>query len=537
MRFANPWEVLGLPPTGEAREIRRAYARLLKSIDVEDEPERFATLREAFERALALAEAGVIVQPSEEVEESTAADDRWTTSDQSDVPETQPEGSVSRSETLEPDSAQHAEITEINRHAEALERLLTPHYNEWTNASQDEAEAMLAHWAAIAADPRLEDLGFYAQAENWIAEMVARACPFSDPLAPLVAERFGWFAGADLLGQSPAVRFILDRCATLAFLQDIAQKSHPLHRAWRELTKPATEKSRRGWGTSRRRVAELLTVIRRDHPAVERYLDSWRVGLWENPQPKIGLSGVGIGLFLAFQLLRFLLLYPNEAPHHSAPVIAETVVEQTADRLTQPEPDIDRVVKILSRNYVTAARTKNENPALFADLSEQWEKTKSQGGNIWDLQTSVDKMVIGRFGRVYDKAPYEQIRALRQVELDEALFYRDISPQLCNAFFAGEKTNFRALPIALEDRRRDAVYDILLHTGGDRQGYVRTGSFMVPASVMREAADRASLSDGDFRAAMQYKGTAVQGCEARIAFSRTVLNLPAKQGLKLLRSM
>ncbi|MDR3351854.1 MAG: hypothetical protein LBO00_02325 [Zoogloeaceae bacterium] len=49
-----PWGVLGIAPTADARAIRRAYARLLKTRQHEEDPDFFNRLREAYETALTL---------------------------------------------------------------------------------------------------------------------------------------------------------------------------------------------------------------------------------------------------------------------------------------------------------------------------------------------------------------------------------------------------------------------------------------------------------------------------------------------------
>jgi len=51
----GPWRLLGLAPTEDIREVRRAYAARLKAIDVDRDPQAFIALREAFEHAQHLA--------------------------------------------------------------------------------------------------------------------------------------------------------------------------------------------------------------------------------------------------------------------------------------------------------------------------------------------------------------------------------------------------------------------------------------------------------------------------------------------------
>ena len=51
----SPWDLLGITPTADTRDIKRAYARLLKQTRPDDDPEGFQRLRAALEAALAQA--------------------------------------------------------------------------------------------------------------------------------------------------------------------------------------------------------------------------------------------------------------------------------------------------------------------------------------------------------------------------------------------------------------------------------------------------------------------------------------------------
>ncbi len=52
----TPWQTLGIEPTQDLREIKKAYARLLKVTRPEDDPQGFQRLRDAFEEAQYLAQ-------------------------------------------------------------------------------------------------------------------------------------------------------------------------------------------------------------------------------------------------------------------------------------------------------------------------------------------------------------------------------------------------------------------------------------------------------------------------------------------------
>ncbi|AJQ92679.1 SEL1-like repeat protein [Gynuella sunshinyii] len=79
----NCWQILGIDPTDNKRDIKRAYSRLLKDNHPEDKPEAFQQLRDAYDQALAMAEFVV-----DEVEDEDAPNPDDT--DQTAQPMAQP---------------------------------------------------------------------------------------------------------------------------------------------------------------------------------------------------------------------------------------------------------------------------------------------------------------------------------------------------------------------------------------------------------------------------------------------------------------
>lgn len=80
----SPWQVLGIEPGADARTIKRAYARLLKEVRPDVDPERFQWVRWAYEQALA--RNGADAAPSVPAAEPDVRDER----DDGDVVEAPP---------------------------------------------------------------------------------------------------------------------------------------------------------------------------------------------------------------------------------------------------------------------------------------------------------------------------------------------------------------------------------------------------------------------------------------------------------------
>jgi hypothetical protein len=82
------WDVLGIAATGDEREIKRAYARLLKANRPDDDPDAFQALRDSYEFALQLAarlrDATVAAAPP--VTQPSVTQEAAQTGEQADAP-------------------------------------------------------------------------------------------------------------------------------------------------------------------------------------------------------------------------------------------------------------------------------------------------------------------------------------------------------------------------------------------------------------------------------------------------------------------
>ncbi|MES2441809.1 MAG: hypothetical protein V4574_03195 [Pseudomonadota bacterium] len=247
------WATLGIDPTGDQRAIRSAYSARLKEIDPEVDPQAFIDLREAFEAA----RAGAAWHGEAEAEHS---DGDWT-------PE--PASSWTR-----------AEPGDADRHAQALVALL--HAQGKTAFGLDAAQEAqaLAHWRAIAADPRMQDIGHFADVEQWASHLIADA-PRSAILVIPATEFFGWTRSAGTIAQTAAVAEVSRRYQAQQFILAAQHPGHSHYPALAELTTRAYP------GSSRGRVPPLtvhllLAIVRDAWPEIEARFDSARVALWKH---------------------------------------------------------------------------------------------------------------------------------------------------------------------------------------------------------------------------------------------------------------
>lgn len=629
MSYRSPaWDTLGIEPTEDRRAIRVAYARRLKEIDVDADPQAFIALREAFEDAQQEAEHAEMMRqwaedaevdgaPEEDESETvdpddiatelayqkqalpyralppapdrlTAPDDpRWIEAapasdpmpeparatsevDRWEAPEvlTEPEPAAEpaapppddRWELREPEPGPEppeplprhnpwaqAPAVDVDAHVQALLRLL---HELQTGEGEPPGEwraQMLEHWRVIAGDPRLQEIGHFADAESWWSDVIARTIPWSDPLVRPAVELFGWLEQADHVTQLPAAAHVVRRLHSLEFYHAVQQRKHPLNAAWRELVKPAQEGSWRGWVNSVR-VRELLATVREHYPDLESCFDWYRVGIWEGRVTSpgggyswSGKSGGGGGfpawawivlVILAIRLLGS--LGGMDKPSTALPPIA--VEASQFGELNDLPRDLGAVLVLIGGSNLDWSKVQQSNPKLAMMLQSNWMIARENKERRFAFAMRMRKLLLERYNAALLHADHPAVSEYRRILLEEAKHLKQRSNADCDKFFRGELASPPDLPDAVRDRERALIARVLL-ASSDPVPVKRNGKFSIPTSVGEKAAHRAGMTEEQFYAALNNRGTATNRCAGRIALIETALELPPSQGLPLLREM
>lgn len=424
-----------------------------------------------------------------------------------------------------------ASAEDADRHARALAELLYAHADGDTYAAADQKAAMLDHWRAITADPRMQEIAYFADADRWFSELIARCIPFSDPLILPATRFFGWTRADGTITQSWAAEKITRRYAAIEFMDAVQKPDHPLNPAWRELTAP---KGKRRGRVNKREMARLLKTVRTHYPDLEGAFDPYQVELWEGAVPDGGPSALswifGI-LFVGLLVARiFGAVIDANRTEGSLPTI-------TVEReLTEQRADVEWALTELFDGELSLRQIVSQNPVLAAALLMAWQNANKDQVSGTNFLTDIRALTSAWYAAGVRKGDAALLSDYHRLTIDIARTLQG-DPSKCTAFLGGSRQiGSLQVPPELMARERDLMVRTLLTTDGETAGK-KPGSAPVSGDVIDKAAKRAGRPREQIEQALLFKGPAAQLCPSRIAFMEEVLALPPKQRLSLMRIM
>lgn len=590
---------LGLAKGADATSIRKAYAALLKAMDVDADPEGYARLRLARDVALRAARLVPVAQetPAEapaEPAEPALADEQpepatapWLyaaplldghsappagTGVVADLSRAAPDPAATPAAALDaaldapaipltakaafagpplvhqraadpatdpaPDPAPDpANVSVLPRPDRELARLL--HAADDTRTPLNDAQEAQAQraLAALLADAAQGDLTLHGQIEDWLADLLAETWPRSAPLLQSAADAFGWENERGQLNERRSIAWLNARLRGFRFQEKVTAPDHPLHKAWTELHRP-------GWSTwlDRRRVKraevkQLLDGVRTHFPELEDHFDPQRVGSWEatGTRYSFGKTSWWFGGFLLLQLVRVLAGLGDDG--------SRTPVNQALDPLqvvTAPaDPDYDRIRDAAIVAAFGPGKTifwlREKQASLAATFEANLRAQRRQANNEQD---TIQRAVdqIRRMAYIVGRRAEPSVQTQTMaLHLDQIDAASRKGPQACIDYLHTGELFGIAVPDALRAREQ-ALASAMVEAG--TLATPQPGPperVSVPGAIIGRIIDETGLPDQSVRNGMDDKGSAAERCAVKRALLHATLNWKGPERAAILR--
>lgn len=320
------WDRRGLPPDSDRDAIRRAYARKLRGVHPEDDPEGFKSLREAMETALRYAQwtaedaryedehedADDKVDEGEAFESDTRA---WgSASVETPLGAYAEPGGHDRWEFASPDAERSPFALDDERTSEraAFEAEMTAFARCLDDDADSDVDDASGIFNRILASPAMDEISIRADAETWLAQTIASAIPRSDVVIARAIETFGWARDDLYRGYNPAIAAIVGRPDEWNFMAAAASPDDPLHRGWRALTDAPIP----GWrmrmqalsSTRTAQASQLLEMAAYEMPGLAYHFEPARADWWRLHLSRARLTfGMLEAIPIAYLLLSILI--------------------------------------------------------------------------------------------------------------------------------------------------------------------------------------------------------------------------------------
>lgn len=311
------WQTLGISPTRDTAEIRRAYAGRLKVTSPEDDAEGFQRLRVAYETALALARLPAPPMPpsdptpapapaaGHEPPAPAAPPTAGEVVPRSDCASTEPVASPVATPVPVPQGPREPnEVVALRVAFDALRLALHPQ----SNVDSEQLMTLLNDVTNLVSKG---SLAIQQDAENLLAQLIAASAPRSDILLDECIRRFQWDKHETDLAPNRLVLAVLARKRDLTALADLTTRTDELGKAYRRLSAPANPVMR--WlranliEVTRWPELQLLTRLKDKNPRLLAQLNQQEVAWWARfaSQPRVSgalmrLGGVLLAVSVMF---------------------------------------------------------------------------------------------------------------------------------------------------------------------------------------------------------------------------------------------
>jgi hypothetical protein len=591
------WTILDIAPTEDETEIRRAYARRLKTIDPDNDAPAFIELREARNLVLYVAFRKAAAAAQAEAPEPAAASETAVAQPEpvQGRPEpAPPEPMASRRESggppaeattfqAEPPSPAPPEIDPAL--FQRIEQMLFGDAPYDPDELRETATALFAH-------PALDRITLAESVENWAVQVILKSSPRSDPMLDPAIARFGWAENLHHWQRPRVLDWILERRRDAEFERELVAVQPRYVDVLAALRTPGLlPPEKPDWATADD-VNALLVFARQHYPTTVAVCDPDVVAGWDqwlrnapaayrelggiariwfgrgNPERIMGeqrhiTSGLLVGtLFLpwvfAWALMRpgyalgtrvfavgwlalltvgIILAPPLPPPDRTAGGYGAPPPAFASDSTLSDDPavDIDPILDRFTGGQLHLAGLRNSNPRLHGQLQDAWQVASDRRESGREFYEDV-MTVLRTFYREGVRAGSPGIQlAYWRLKLDQLRWVRAYGPEYCRQYLHDPDYPYR-YPHDVAERAAALRNQVWASVNADPPPH-RT-SVMVPGDVVAEAARRAHLSLPAFRAAMRREGAPEENvCAAEIALGETALARPSAEQVRLLREL
>ena len=297
------WRELAISPSTDEREIRRAYARRLKIVQPEDDPQGFQALRAAFEQAMnharhAAWEADNGWNEDDAVDEGLDASAAPAGENHAPPPAKPLTGASPQDPALIAEMARdRADRDEHQRRCDALSEAL--------RQPAPDGDAVLTALVAVFRSPALGALDVHESTEHWLGQLTGQRGPGFDALLEPAIAFFGWDHRPVGDHWNPGLAALQHR-EDVETIRRLRNPDSPAHDSYMALSRPVGWRMRldaRLKPELGRRIADLLARIDQEAPYVLGYLNADSVAWWRTYLSRPRLGATSCWFIIAITLL------------------------------------------------------------------------------------------------------------------------------------------------------------------------------------------------------------------------------------------